>query len=170
LEKLLENSREIQKDKINGQKNLFGGKIELKRTIPLSPATPATNHEKLTWEKELLGLYVSSHPMAEYEKVFAGKTTPINKITKELVGKTIKVGGIISTIKKIITKSGSPMIFMSLEDLGGKIEVVIFASVIAANPELFQEGKVIVVSGRVDNRNGDGPKLVAQEMQEIVDK
>ena len=59
---------------------------------------------------------------------------------------------------------------MNLEDLTGKIEVIVFTSVIAPNPEIFkEEGKVVVVTGRVDNRNGDELKLVAQGIEEIVE-
>jgi len=171
LEQLLNNSREIQKSKFNNQRDLFGGKMDLERAIPLSPTPPATNREKLNWEKELLGLYVSSHPMEAYQKVFEKKTVPIDKIEKGMVGKTIKVAGITARIKKIVTKSGSPMIFMNLEDLTAKIEVIVFTSVIAPNPEIFrEEGKVVVITGRVDNRNGGELKLVAQGIEEIVEK
>jgi len=171
LEQLLENSREIQKSKLNNQRDLFGGKIKLDRSVTLKATPPATNHDKLKWEKELLGLYVSSHPMEAYQKTFEKKTVLINKIEKEMIGKTIKVAGITSRIKKIVTKSGSPMVFMNLEDLTGKIEVIVFTSVIAPNPEIFkEEGKVVIVTGRVDNRNGGELKLVAQGIEEIVEK
>jgi len=94
---------------------------------------------------------------------------PINQITHKLVGKTVKVCGVISGIKKIITKTGKPMLFFNLEDKFSKIEVVNFPSVIERNPEAFQENKIVLVSGRIDNKD-DTPKLICETIEEIIEK
>ncbi len=168
LEKLLETARETQKNKNNGQKGLFDGASFI-TTLTLSSSTPATEKEKLTWEKELLGLYVTGHPLNPYKKIFEKKTLPIFKVSQELLGRLVKVGGVISGIKKIITKNGKPMLFVNLEDESNKIEVVVFPSVIENYPTLFQENKIVCISGRVDMRDGI-PKIICNTVEEILEE
>ena len=169
LEKLLEYSRENQKTKTNGQEGLFDG-MGFNNKINLTAATPASEKERLTWEKELLGLFVSSHPLNGFEKVLAKKVISISKIPNGNFKRNIKVkiGGIISNIKKIITRTGQPMLFINVEDLSSKIEVIVFPGVIEKNPAIFQENKIVMVSGRLDSRDGV-PKIICEEIEEIVE-
>jgi DNA polymerase-3 subunit alpha len=169
LEKMLEIARENNKKQNTNQIGLFASISSNvnNNEIKLDPAKPATNFTKLGWEKELLGLYVSSHPLNGFKKLFATRTTPISKIDATFVDKKLVLGGLISSVKKIITKKGQPMLFMKLEDLTGKIEVVIFPNLLEKNPEALQENKIIFVAGRVDDRNGE-IKLVADDAQEIL--
>ena len=177
LEKLLEINRETQKTKNNGQKGLFEG-MEIKNCISLEICSPATKKEKLTWEKELLGLYVSSHPLEDFKEVFRKKTASILKVRGEgsvqtasspWQKKRVKIGGVISNIKKIITKTGKPMLFINVEDLTAKIEVIIFPGLIERNPAVFQENKIVFISGRLDNKDGV-PKVICEEVEEIIEK
>ena len=92
----------------------------------------------------------------------------IDKIKNSIINRTVKIGGLISSIKKIITKNGRPMLFMSLEDLSDKIEVIVFPGVIEKNPTAFQENKIVLVSGRVDNRDGV-PKLICEDIEEVIE-
>jgi len=183
LETLLEYSRENHRIKLAGQKSLFDGK-SFKTKIKLKDAPPAAKAEKLTWEKELLGLYVTSHPLEDFKEVFKnkevshnsplfGQTTsmrvvPISKIDSNFVNRRISIGGIISNIKKIITKNGRPMLFVNLEDLTDKIEVVVFPGLIERNPSVFQENKIVVISGRINERDGV-PKLICENIEEVVE-
>lgn len=168
LEKLLEIARENQKSKSNGQMGLFAAaKTSAGNNIRLEPAEPARLLEKLTWEKELLGLYVSSHPLNGFRKLFETKTTAIATINKTMVNKKIILGGLISNVKKIITKNGKPMLFIKLEDLTAKMEVVVFPNLLERNPEPLKENKIVFIAGRVDDRNGD-LKIVADDAQEIL--
>ena len=168
LEKLLEIARENQKNKNNGQIGLFAFTPAMaSKEIHLEFAEPAKLLEKLTWEKELLGLYVSSHPLNSFRKLFETKTVAIATIDKAMVNKKIILGGLISSVKKIITKTGKPMLFMKLEDLTGKGEVVIFPNLLEAKPECLMENKIVFVAGRVDDRNGE-IKIVADDVQEII--
>jgi len=164
LEKLLDSARETQRVKANGQRGLFDG---LTRTneFQLAATNPATKAEKLNWEKELLGLFVTSHPLEDFRRIFEKKCPNISKI-KNLTNHQVKTGGLISRIKKIITRGGKPMLFLNLEDLTDKIEVVVFPGVIQKNPSAFQEKKIVFVSGRVDLRDGM-PKLICEEIEEI---
>ena len=168
LETILEYNREVKKNKANGQKNLFSNIFDFKKEIKLAVAEPAKNFEKLSWEKELLGLFVTSHPLEDFKGLFEKKSFPIVKINGDIIGRQIKIGGIISNIKKIITKTGKPMLFVNVEDLTDKIEVVAFPSIIERHPTLFQENKIVFVSGRVDNRDGV-PKIICDNIEEIIE-
>jgi DNA polymerase-3 subunit alpha len=86
----------------------------------------------------------------------------------EILGKGVKVAGLIGTIRRIITKTGKPMLFMNLEGLTDKIEVVVFPGVLDKNPEVFAEGKIVFVKGKVDNRDGEF-KILADEVEEIIE-
>jgi len=167
LEKMLEIARENNKKVVTNQIGLFASVKMSNNDIKLEPATPVGEFEKLGWEKELLGLYVSSHPLNSFKKLLATRTTPIVKIDASFVDKKLIVGGLVSSAKKIITKNGKPMIFMKLEDLTGKTEVVIFPNLLERNPKAMEEGKIILVAGRVDDRNGE-IKIVADDVQEII--
>jgi len=169
LEKLLEHSRETQKNKGNGQKGLFDGLGGFKATLTLSQTDPASSHDKLSWEKELLGLYVSGHPLRAFRNVLKSRCLPIAQVPEVTVGKLVKVGGVVSSIKKIITKTGKPMLFMKLEDETQRIEVVVFPSAIERNPTIFQENKVVFVAGRVDARDGT-PKIICNEIEELIER
>ena len=100
-------------------------------------------------------------------ELLENKTTPIIKIDAGFVDKKLIIGGLVSSVKKIITKNGKPMLFMKLEDLTGKMEVVIFPNLLEKNPVALQENKIVFVAGRVDERNGE-IKIVADDVQEIL--
>jgi len=167
LEKLLEYSRENKKTKTNGQKGLFD-EMKLNNNIKLNETSPCSKVERLNWEKELLGLFVTSHPLEDCREILEKKALSISKINENLVNRSIKTGGIISSIKKIITKNGRPMIFMGLEDLTQKIEVIVFPGVIEKNPTAFQENKIVFISGKVDTRGGT-PKIICEEIEELIE-
>jgi len=166
LERLLEWSKETQNNKFNGQKGLFDTS-NLSNNIALEPAIQATNFEKLNWEKELLGLYVTSHPLEDFREILEKKTLSLVNIGNNLKNANVRVGGIISGIKKIITRNGKPMLFVKLEDLTDKAEIVVFPGVIERNPTVFQENKIVFVTGRIDNRDNI-PKVIANEVEEII--
>jgi len=167
LEKMLEIARENNKNQHTNQMGLFSSTKMSNNDIKLEKSAPASNFTKLGWEKELLGLYVSSHPLNGFKKLFASRTTPIIKIDATMVDKKVVLGGLVSGVKKIITKNGKPMLFMKLEDLSGRTEVVIFPNLLEKNPAALQENKIVFVAGRVDDRNGE-IKIVADDVQEIL--
>ena len=169
MESLLNYAREMQRPKTNGQVSLFSTGTENKTILPplkLQEAPPASKKEKLDWEKELLGLYISEHPIREYEKVLKKMAITPSQLSQQLVGKNTRVGGVISHIHKIITKAGKPMLFVGLEDDRVKIEVLVFPRMLEKTPTFWQEGKVIIASGRLDDKEGNY-KLLCEEAQEI---
>lgn len=169
IEKLLEIGRENEKNKTNGQRDLFGGTSAAKNgsSYSLAPAKPTSKAEKLMWEKELLGLFVTSHPLEEFREDMEKKCLKISRVKDNPAARLVKTGGMIASLKKIITKTGKPMLFMSLEDLTDRIEVVVFASSLEKNPSVFVESKVVYVYGRVDNRDGE-TKIVADTVEEVT--
>jgi len=167
IENILNFNREIRKNKSNGQKSLFDGISNFNPNLKLKIVKPMDTGQKLLWEKELLGLYVSSHPLENFRKILEKKTTKVSELTFYSKNHRIRIGGIISKIKRILTKTGKPMLFINLEDLTGKIEVVVFPAIIERNPAAFQENKIVLVSGRVDNRD-DVTKVIAENVEEII--
>lgn len=170
LETILEANREIRKNKNNGQVSLFKKSSSFQPSLKLkNPPKPASESEKTKWEKQLLGLYISSHPLENYEKILNKKSLSLKEINKNLVGKNVKIGGIISNTKRILTKNGNPMLFLTLEDLTDRIEVIVFPSALQKNADLFQEENIVLIKGKVNNRDGS-PKIICNEIQKIVEE
>ncbi len=166
LEIVLSFNREIRQSKTNGQVGLFDNLSTAAPLLHLASAKPASTDEKLQWEKELLGLYISSHPLEAVKNILQTKALPLCELKESIIRQKIRVGGIISAIKKIVTKKGQPMLFVQLEDLTDKAEVIVFPSILEANPTAFQENKIVFVTGTVSHRD-DTPKLIAESIEEI---
>ncbi|MEK7525542.1 MAG: DNA polymerase III subunit alpha [Patescibacteria group bacterium] len=168
-ETLLAHAREKQKSALGGQTSLFG-EDSLAPLPPLKLAaapTEATAAEKLLWEKELLGLYVSAHPLSAHKESFAlNKITPI-KIAAANIGNSVRVGGIITRVQRITTKNGKPMIFSAVEDLSSKIEVVVFPSILEKYPNVWNENGIVMIQGRIDNKDGS-PKIICESVKSMV--
>jgi DNA polymerase-3 subunit alpha len=169
IEEILNFNRDIRKAKLNGQQTLFDKISTAPLSLKLKEVKPASLRQKLMWEKELLGLYVSSHPLASFKKILERKALPLRELKERIFDHKIRVGGIISSIKKILTKKGQPMLFMKLEDLTDKTEVVVFPSALERNPTCFQENKIVFVTGRVDN-DPESPKVICEDIEEIVEE
>ena len=117
-------------------------------------------------EKETLGLFLSSHPLKE---VRAALRARVECSLAELEGKKdgdwVTVGGTITESKKIRTKKGEPMMFATLDDLEGSIEMLVFNSAYAANADKIGDDKVLLVRGRVDHKEQGENELVVQEVE-----
>ena len=123
---------------------------ELMPELVLPEIKKATRGERLKWEKELLGVYVSGNPAMGYHEELK-KYNPID-ITKIMDSRTrfIKIGGVISSFKKAITKTGKTIYFMRLQDTSGTIDVPIFEGVYNKHEDVFEENNIVVLSGRVE--------------------
>ncbi|PIV84528.1 MAG: DNA polymerase III subunit alpha [Candidatus Moranbacteria bacterium CG17_big_fil_post_rev_8_21_14_2_50_44_12] len=173
VENILAYSKDFQRRENSNQVSLFGASgIEIKLPeISLSPAEPAPKLERLAWEKELLGLYVSDHPLAEFFDFFRQFSTPVSQIDESYVGQNVTIGGIIENIKKVfLQKSQKNMYFVGLEDAGGqKMEVIVFPKALDQFGGLFSEGNIVLVSGKISDKDGtlkiicDEARLVNQE-------
>lgn len=173
LEPIQAFASKVQKDALSGQTDLFGGLLGdsgagVQATITLQQApTKHTQKEKLTWERELLGLYISAHPLDDFELYLEEQTAPLASLLPEMDGKKATIGGIITTVRTIMTKSGSRMAFVGLEDKTGESEIIIF-------PELFKQignklevDLVIRAEGKLNARDRDGN--MTSEVKMIAD-
>jgi len=148
------------------QIGLFGSQTQNGSALQLPQVEPATKRERLAWERELLGLYVSDHPLSGYRGLLAGATVPIMKLTEAMSGRRVKIGGLIGACKRIVTKTGKPMLFSKLEDTTSNIEVVVFPDVLERNPIVWRQDAVVMVEGKVDNRNGS-LKVICERVEAV---
>lgn len=169
IERILEYNRESQKQKNAGQVSLFSAiNQSSSNNLRLHTTPPAQESEKLRWEKELLGLYITRHPIHNYrEKFLKNNILPINQITSKMRNQTVSIGGIISSIQKITTKSGEPMLFVKLEDTTAKTEVLVFPKVLAQDIDLWKEENVLFVKGRVSDKDGI-PKILCEKAAHVL--
>ncbi len=169
VEKILIFAKERQKAKSNGQFSLFESSDSVDDSVnklQLVVTEPIGKTEKMAWEKELLGLYVSDHPLKEYSVFLRNTSKVINEIANDDVKQIITVGGIITKIQKIITRAGKSMIFANLEDLTGKIEILVFPRLLEDNSEIWEESNIVFVKGKVSDKDGVF-KLLAESVRKI---
>jgi DNA polymerase-3 subunit alpha len=139
-------------------------------TLKLKPATPATSGEKLIWEKELIGFFISDHPMTSYaETIIKYKCKPIGDlvlITDER--QIVRTAGLVSKVKKIFTKSGQPMLFATIEDnsSGQSLEIVVFNSVLEKTAGVWVENACVIVDGKISRRDGE-VKMICENAKKL---
>ena len=153
----------LKKESQTNQIGLFGQTALAAKNFRFKAADSATSREKLAWEKELLGLYVSDHPLNDYRyKIIAAKVKPIKEIlTSTDERQRYNIAGIISKIQKVLTKAGKPMIFAKIEDFNDALEVIVFSDILLNNSAIWQENEMVQITGRLSLKNGE-PKLICE--------
>ena len=162
-EKLLEFNRTLHKQKEAGQQGLFGEAV--KAPLPrlsLDAVTPAEKEERLRWEKELLGMYVSEHPLTQFVTELQRMSTPLAEVTDIPANRPMRVAGVITKLNKIITKSGQPMMFVTIEDLTGQVEVLVFPKLLQTTAEVWVDGASVIVEGKKSDKDGEA-KILADK-------
>ena len=163
LESALSHGSRAQSDRLLGQSSLFGEEEKLEN-VPIS-TEEFEKSELLRLEKEVLGLYVSEHPLHSIRDQLRRKTDcALADVERRRDGETVTVGGIVSAIKHLTTKKGEPMVFMRLDDVTGGAEVVVFNSVYAHSRELCVMDRILIVKGRIDHKQEGETKLLAMEV------
>ncbi len=148
------------------QDSLFSNNMEISQ-ITLEKTGTATMEEKLTWEKELLGLYISGHPLDKFSQQLSKSKTNLSKVKKKsLEGMTTVVAGIIEEFKPILTKKGNKMAFLKLSDFSDTIEVVIFPKIFSEFQEFLEIDKCILIKGKISKRSED-TSLIAENIREL---
>lgn len=167
IENLTEFNKSFSKvDKDQG--SLFGGSLAPKAKLTLNDAPPADMKTKLTWEKELLGLYVSGHPLDNIREKIEKSGTNILKIkTTGRQDQTLALAAVVQTIRVIITKKNQQMAFIQLEDLSGTIEAVAFPTTYKNFMNMFLEDKILAIKGKVSIREGERT-IVIDEAKELL--
>ena len=166
IDVILQYSKNLKTIADTHQNSLFGGMAMTTSNILLSPALVATKKMTLSWEKELLGLYVSDHPVKEYAEYFNKTTTKVSELEKKPDNTNVRIGGVITGVRKVLTKNQSVMYFVGLEDLTGRIELLVFGKTAERTGELWIEDEVVVVDARVSNKDGT-LKCVAEGLERI---
>ncbi|MCD8561616.1 DNA polymerase III subunit alpha, partial [Candidatus Saccharibacteria bacterium] len=178
LETIQAFASKLQKEALSGQTDLFGGMAGMASIQPTMSLTPApvkhTDKERLGWERELLGLYISAHPLDNYDAYFEEQTVSMAEMTQDIDGRTITIGGLISAVRTIITKSGTKMAFVKLEDKTNEAEVIIFPNLFEQVGAKLVQDAVIRATGKVSARDREGNltgdvKLIADEIQVVDD-
>ena len=135
-----------------------------KLTLPVAPM--ATMEERLAWEKELLGLYISGHPLDKHKDKLQNQKTTIKYAKEQLRNVETVIAGFVETTQSILTKKGEKMAFLKISDFSGDIEVVAFPRVLKENELLFAPGSCVMLKGRVSERNGI-PSFVAEKVKAL---
>lgn len=152
-------SQKAQKNALSGQIDIFGsmGADENLPALRLDmPPVPVTVREMLLWEKELLGLYLSSHPLDDFATILDDLAQPIGNIKPSSHDQFARIGGIITTVRKIATKKGDTMAFVKLEDRSGEIELVVFPKAYESTVDQWVEDKVVILQGKISSKDREG--------------
>lgn len=162
LEAILAYASRLQKENSTNQADLFGGLAEAVKApeVVLEPAPQKhAEKERLQWERELLGLYLSAHPLDRYDAYFEEQTVPLASLKPEHDKKAVVVGGVISSVRQIITKSGSKMAFVALEDKSGEGEVVVFPNLFEEISSKLVQDEVVKIEGKISSTDRQGNPL-----------
>jgi len=167
LDICIDTAQKRQKDRNKGQVSLFdimGADSDCSQGLELPEIEEFSNKDLLSIEKEVLGMYVSGHPLADHKVILKEKTTHTMKdLSSSSDGKQVTLGGIILSIKKTFTRKGDEMAFAMLEDLYGTFELVIFPTVYKRFKELLKEDEIVIVNGKV-NFGEDEVKILVDSL------
>lgn len=163
----LEQGLNLQREKNSNQLSLFDFSTQEESynpPIPLPEVIDFTEKEELQMEKEVLGLYISGHPLAQYQDAIKRKTShSIDELTMARDGETVIIAGIITAVRRTITKRGEMMAYITLEDLTGQMEVLVFPKSFSKFNDLLQNDNVVIARGRF-NYQEDKPKLMLEQL------
>jgi DNA polymerase III subunit alpha len=160
LERLLEFNKELSKGN-KDQDSLFGGTEEISH-LHLEKADNINHDQFLSWEKELLGLYISGNPLDKFKDILSKRDSSISNIKKEkMIGASTVVAGLIEDTREILTKKGAKMAFVKVKDFDDEIEVVFFPKVYETYKEMLAgDDKCVAIKGKLNERNGELSVLV----------
>lgn len=136
-------------------------------TMTLHDALPVSTERRLAWEKELLGLYISGHPLDKFKDKLTARKYTISSIKRDLKeGMITAAAGIVEDVRPILTKRGEKMAFIRLADFDDTVEVVVFPKVYSEYEKKIETDRCIAVKGRISNRN-DAISLIAEAVKEL---
>ena len=172
VEAALAAAASAQRDKANGQSSLFGDMMAVAKPVKkmgASRVVPWPASEKLQYEKELLGFYVTGHPLDEYRgELEKPKYVPIGRLREKESKSVVTIAGQLSSVEKKFTKKdGKPFAIVIVEDLTDQLEVMIWSEAYTKFQNLLVAGRVIAMSGRLDIRE-EGPRLSADKIEVLA--
>ncbi|HSW99584.1 MAG TPA: DNA polymerase III subunit alpha [Patescibacteria group bacterium] len=172
MDVILAYANRLQKEANSGQVDLFGalaeGEAIAKPQLTLEKAAVIYNsREQLLWERELLGIYLSQHPLGMFSKYLAEQTMPLVGLKPEHDGKGVVVGGAIIDVREITTKNGQKMAFVKLEDQTGELELILFPNAYQQTIGLWERDRVILARGKLSAKDREGN--IGEELKIMVD-
>ncbi len=178
LDMMLAYASRLQKERASGQVDLFGALLE--ETVSVKPklaleaaVTKFPVRDQLVWERELLGLYLSQHPLNDYEVILSEQTLPLNSFKPEHDGKLVTVGGAILDMREIMTKKGQKMAFVKIADLSSELELILFPSMYQQTIGIWERDRIVLVKGKINAKDRDGNitndlKILVEDAREIT--
>ena len=146
---------------------LFGGGPDAPGQIKLSSTAKSDSHEELEWERELLGLYISDHPLSKLMRHISHRlSNTSNEFSDVEDGAAITVGGMVKRSRALVTKKGDDMAFVTLEDNFGEIEIVMFPNVWAKSRHMVEPGSLLVIEGKMQHQER-GDSIIADAVARI---
>jgi DNA polymerase-3 subunit alpha len=171
LDMILAFASRLQKQASSGQTDLFGvaeGETVERVKLTLQPASVNYDtREELVWERELLGLYLSQHPLEAFGVFLSEQTVPFSELKPEHDGKAVSVGGTVTDFREILTKNGQKMAFVKIEDQSGDSEAILFPNAYQQTIGLWERDRIVLIRGKVNARDKDGGQ--SSEVKIIVD-
>jgi DNA polymerase-3 subunit alpha len=172
MDMMLAYANRLQKEANSGQTDLFGNLVgeaaSAQPKLALEKAAEVFSaRDQLLWERELLGLYLSQHPLAMYETFLTEQTMPIIELKPEHEGRGVVVGGAISDVREITTRNGQKMAFIKLEDRNAEIELILFPGSYQQTVGLWERDRVVIARGKISAKDRDGN--LGQDVKILVD-
>jgi DNA polymerase-3 subunit alpha len=178
MDVMLAYGNRLQKDANSGQVDLFGELIDdhsvTRPHLSLEKAAIVyTPREQLLWERELLGIYLSQHPLAMFETILSEQTVPIKELLPSHDGKSVAIGGAVADVREITTKTGSKMAFVKVECQDGEIELILFPNAYQQTTGLWEKDRIILARGKINCKDRDGNltdevKIMVDDAREIT--
>lgn len=162
VENMLKFNKEIAQSKNNGQVSLFAAgpaELNIGSRIKLDNYPPINRQEKLAFEKELLGLYISAHPYTDYKKHIDRLVSPLKNLAAD-EKRIFTVAGIITKVQKILTRANKSMMFVKIEDDTGSIELLVFPNLLKDTYDIWESGKAVICQGKISDKDQELKMLV----------
>ncbi len=164
-------AQKLRRDRESGQASLFSTTIsEEADDLVLAPTEPVDLKDQLRWEKELVGIYLSEHPLTRlWDKIAADTSiTLLKDVTSDLSGKTVETVGMLTNLRRLITRKKQTMLVAQLEDLEASRQLVVFPDAYERYREMWVEDAIVLVRAKVDQR-GEEIQLVCDSVRPYGD-
>ena len=167
IDRALDLGSNLQRDRTRGQLSFFGAAAaepfsDSGNEVPKIEEWPES--QRLAYERELMGFYVTSHPLTKHTKTLKNyATASTDTLSEHRDQAEITIGGIIDSLKEIVTKKGDKMAFVTLQDLSGSCEIVVFPELYQSAHSLLQKDTTVFIRGKINSRD-DIPKIIAEEI------
>ena len=165
IEAILKYNRVVAAARDSKQDSLFGQTEMFLPSLVLAPAPPTEKNQLLAWERELLGLYLTEHPLQDFAEAVKDIVVPLHSLSYYRQGDVVAVMGLVDSIRKITTKGGEPMLFVKLSDIGGSVELVVFPSTFKKTTAAWQKDNSLIIAGRMSDRGE--PNIICETVEEL---